>query len=51
MIFMYVKENGYLMPESIKKRPPCYWGINCRTMEHNLEHAKRYNHMEFQTRF
>jgi E3 ubiquitin-protein ligase CHFR len=51
MIFMYVRENAYLMPETIKNRPPCYWGINCRTMEHNVEHAKRYNHMEFQTKF
>lgn len=51
MIFMFVKEHAYLMPDSIKKRPVCYWGINCRTMEHNLEHSKKYSHMDYQTRF
>lgn len=51
MIFMFVKEHAYLMPDTIKNRPICYWGINCRTMGHNLEHAKKFNHMEYQTRF
>ena len=51
MLFTYMRENAYLLPDSLKKRPVCYWGVNCRTMEHNLEHAKRYNHMEYQTRF
>lgn len=51
MIFMFVKEHAYLMPDTIKNRPVCYWGINCRTMAHNLEHAKKFNHMEYQTRF
>lgn len=51
MIFMFVKEHSYLMSEAIKNRPSCYWGINCRTMEHNIEHAKKFNHMDYQTRF
>ncbi len=51
MIFMFVRENSYLMPDTIKNRPVCYWGINCRTMQHNIEHAKRFSHMQFQTKF
>jgi hypothetical protein len=48
---MFVKENAYLMPESIKGRVSCHYGVNCRTMGHNIDHAKKYNHMDYQTRF
>ena len=39
------------LPSNVKDRPTCYWGINCRTMDHNRDHAQRYNHCVYQTRF
>jgi hypothetical protein len=51
MIFTYFKDNFFMLPESLKNRPFCYWGVNCHTMMHNVEHAKKYNHMEFQSKF
>ena len=51
MVFFYrIKINADL-PAAIRDRPVCYWGINCRTMEHNTDHAKRFNHVTYQTRF
>lgn len=32
-------------------RPDCHWGRNCRTQQHNLGHAKRFNHICEQTRY
>lgn len=40
-----------MMPETIRNRSLCYWGVNCKTMMHNTEHAKRYSHMDYQTKF
>jgi E3 ubiquitin-protein ligase CHFR len=51
MVFAYKMALSADFPSSVKDRPQCYWGINCRTMEHNPDHAKKYNHMIFQTRF
>ncbi|KAL6057432.1 Kelch domain containing 4 [Balamuthia mandrillaris] len=39
------------LPEEAKGRPDCHWGQNCRTQQHNISHAKRYNHICEQTRF
>ena len=35
----------------MRDRPICYWGINCNTMDHKKDHAKKYNHCIYQTRF
>ena len=51
MIFLYIKDNHTELPEPIRNRPLCYWGVNCHTMSHNVEHAKKYNHMNEQTKF
>ena len=39
------------LPTNVRDRPTCYWGINCRTMDHNPDHARRYNHCVYQSRF
>lgn len=51
MVFYYRNEINAEIASSIRDRPTCYWGINCKSMDHNHEHAKRYNHMVYQTRF
>lgn len=51
MVLTYRMDIVSDMPGHIRDRPVCYWGINCRTMDHNQEHAKRYNHCLYQTRF
>ena len=51
MIFSYMREYCYVLPESLRGRAECYWGVNCNTMRHNLDHAKKYNHMNYQTKF
>lgn len=51
MVFYYRTQVNFDMPKAIKDRPDCYWGVNCRTMSHNTDHARRYNHILFQTRF
>ena len=51
MVLSYRMEILSELPAHIRDRAPCYWGINCRTMDHNADHAKRYNHCLFQTRF
>jgi len=32
-------------------RPYCYYGKNCRTQTHNVQHRQRYNHVCDQTKF
>lgn len=39
------------LPTLVRDRPVCYWGINCRTMDHNTDHARKYNHCLYQSRF
>lgn len=51
MVFHYREKIHDSLPANVRDRPTCYWGINCRTMDHNRDHAKRYNHMVYQTRF
>jgi hypothetical protein len=51
MVFSYRNAIAAEMPESVKNKPMCYWGINCTTMDHNDTHANKYNHMVYQTRF
>jgi hypothetical protein len=51
MVFQYRLEINSELPYYVKDRHVCYWGINCRTMDHNQDHAKRYNHMVYQTKF
>ena len=51
MVFAYrIEIVGQLLP-AVRDRPTCYWGINCRTSDHNKDHAKKYNHCVYQTRF
>lgn len=51
MVFQYRLEIAGQLPSAVRDRPVCYWGINCRTMDHNVDHAKRYSHCIYQTRF
>lgn len=51
MVFAYRQAIDAEMPEPVRRRKACYWGINCRTMDHNQEHAKTYNHYIYQQRF
>ena len=51
MVLTYRMEIASELPSSVRDRPVCYWGINCRTMDHNLDHARKYNHCVFQSRF
>lgn len=39
------------LPSSVTSRPDCYYGINCGTMTHKPDHARKLNHCCFQTRF
>ncbi|KAJ3055438.1 hypothetical protein HK097_010471 [Rhizophlyctis rosea] len=43
------KQDGVL-PETLAKRPDCWWGSNCRTQKSNPQHAERYNHVCEQTK-
>jgi E3 ubiquitin-protein ligase CHFR len=51
MVLAFRIEVAGQMPPNVRDRPVCYWGINCRTMEHNLDHAKKYSHCIYQSRF
>ncbi|XP_065055437.1 E3 ubiquitin-protein ligase CHFR-like [Rhopilema esculentum] len=39
------------LPVEVMRRDKCYWGKNCRTQQHNNNHASRFNHICEQTRF
>jgi E3 ubiquitin-protein ligase CHFR len=39
------------LPPAVSGRADCYYGINCTTMSHKLDHAKKLNHCCYQTRF
>lgn len=51
MVLAFRIEISSELPANVRDRPICYWGINCRTMDHNADHAKKYNHCTYQTRF
>lgn len=51
MVFSYKMAVASEFISAVRDRPQCYWGINCRTMDHNADHARRYNHILYQTRF
>ena len=38
-------------PGNAATRPYCYYGKNCRTQAHNVQHRQRYNHVCDQTKF
>ncbi|KAH7818093.1 Histone H2A [Monocercomonoides exilis] len=40
-----------LIPAAMKGKPDCWWGKNCRTQNHSLAHAQKYNHVCPQTRW
>ena len=33
------------MPDSVKNRPDCWYGKECKTQATNLVHAQKYNHI------
>jgi hypothetical protein len=39
------------LPPAVQSRADCYYGVNCGTMTHKLDHAKKLNHCCYQTRF
>jgi len=39
------------LPPSGQNRPDCYYGRNCRTQTHNVNHRNKYNHVCDQTKF
>ncbi len=51
MVLSYKIEQAAQFPSNVRDRPVCYWGINCRTMDHNTDHARKYNHCCYQSRF
>ncbi|EAN80169.1 FHA domain containing protein, putative [Trypanosoma equiperdum] len=36
------------LPYSVTDRPNCWYGLNCRTQFHNMQHANKYNHACYQ---
>lgn len=38
------------LPSDIKNRPKCWYGVNCKTMIHNEDHAKKLDHICEQVR-
>ena len=45
MVFTYAKEKRADMPKEVTSRKDCWYGINCNTMRHNEDHAKKLNHI------
>ena len=59
MVYLYRKDHHKEMPDEVKKRGSCWfffgllkfgliffrYGINCSTMKHNADHAKKLNHI------
>lgn len=45
MVFTYAKEKRADMPKEVTSRKDCWYGINCNTMRHNDDHAKKLNHI------
>lgn len=33
------------LPREVGERPNCWYGDECRTQVHNIEHARRFNHI------
>ncbi|PBJ80499.1 hypothetical protein BCY84_01313 [Trypanosoma cruzi cruzi] len=49
LLFFYrLKVPRHELPESVTKRPNCWYGDKCRTQFHKVQHAKRYNHACYQ---
>ena len=40
-VFVFRNDVKMELPEAVRGRGDCWYGINCRTMLHRLEHAKR----------
>ncbi|KEG12929.1 zinc finger family protein [Trypanosoma grayi] len=36
------------LPETVRNRPNCWYGINCRTQFHKMQHANNYSHVCYQ---
>lgn len=36
------------LPETVTKRQHCWYGIQCRTQHHKVQHAQNYNHVCYQ---
>jgi len=39
------------VPPLVSSRPDCFYGKNCRTQLHKIDHATKYNHVCEQTKF
>ncbi|CAD8171487.1 unnamed protein product [Paramecium pentaurelia] len=51
IIFRYRISIKDQMVDKIKNRGQCWFGINCKTMTHNLAHAEKLDHICEQTKF
>lgn len=51
MILTYRGTISPELPTSVQSRSDCYYGVNCGTMLHKPDHARKLNHCCFQTRF
>lgn len=45
MLYRYRKALNSSMPETVKKRPNCWYGRECTSQSRDLNHAKKYNHI------
>jgi hypothetical protein len=50
-IFRYMNDHLPEFPESFRSKPHCWYGINCRTFNHNSSHGTKLYHICPQTRF
>lgn len=50
-VFAYFNDKLAEFPESHRRRPACWYGINCRTMQHNSSHASKLFHVCPQSHF
>ena len=49
--FFMLLEYHSQVKSSFAQRSDCWWGVNCTTMNHRYEHARRLNHMAPQVKF
>eukprot|EP00826_Nyctotherus_ovalis_P035178 TRINITY_DN2998_c0_g3_i3.p1 TRINITY_DN2998_c0_g3~~TRINITY_DN2998_c0_g3_i3.p1 ORF type:complete len:231 (+),score=71.53 TRINITY_DN2998_c0_g3_i3:848-1540(+) len=45
MLYRYRESLNSAMPETVKKRPKCWFGRECTAQARDLDHAKKYNHI------
>ena len=45
LLYKYRTSIQSSLPESIKKRPNCWYGDECKTQIHNAQHSEKYNHI------